>query len=78
MNFRFFDDLVGSAPGASQEGKHLAKIYSAKTIEIFLENLHKILKISKNFQIYLVKLKKKFENVLLIFKLFSENLEHFE
>ena len=31
MNFRFFDDLVGSAPEASQEfrfgeGKHYAKI----------------------------------------------------
>ena len=52
MNFRFFDDLVGSAPGASQEfrfreGNHSAKNYSAKTIEKFLENLHKILKISK-------------------------------
>ena len=46
MNFRFFDDLVGSAPGASQkfrfrEGKHSAKNNSAKTIENFLENLHK-------------------------------------
>ena len=54
MNFRIFDDLVGSAPGASQEfrfreGKHSAKNYSAKTIEIFLENLHKILKISQKF-----------------------------
>ena len=57
MNFRFFDDLVDSAPGASQEfrfreGKHSAKTiknYSAKTIEKFLENLHKILKISKIF-----------------------------
>ena len=54
MNFRFFDDLVGSAPGtgASQEfrfreGKHSAKIYSAKTIEKFSENLQKILKIFK-------------------------------
>ena len=51
MNFRFFDDLVGSAPGASQEfrfreGKHSAKNYSAKTIEKISENLHKILKIS--------------------------------
>ena len=39
MNFRFFDDLVGSAPGASQEfwsreSKHSAKHYSAKTFEI--------------------------------------------
>ena len=47
MNFRFFDDLVGPAPGASQkfrfrEGKHSAKNYSAKTIEIFFENLRKI------------------------------------
>ena len=55
MNFRVFDDLVGSAQGASQEfrfreGKHSAKTYSAKTIENFLENLHKILKISKIFQ----------------------------
>ena len=38
MRFRFFDDLVGSAPGASQEfrlreGKHSAKHYSAKTTE---------------------------------------------
>ena len=54
MNFRIFDDLVGSAPGASQEfrfreGKHSAKNYLAKTIEIFLENLHKILKISQKF-----------------------------
>ena len=45
MNFRFFDDLVGSAPGAFQEfrlreGKHSAKHYSAKIIENFLENLH--------------------------------------
>ena len=55
MNFRFFDDLVGLAPGASQEfrfreGKNSAKNYSAKAIENFLENLHKILKISKIFQ----------------------------
>ena len=40
MNFRFFDDLVGSAPGASQkfrfrEGKHSTKNYSAKNIENF-------------------------------------------
>ena len=63
MNFRFFDDLVGSAPGASQEfrfrkGKHSAKHYSAKTIEKNLENLHKILKIAKIFEIFLVKFKK--------------------
>ena len=45
MNFRFFDDLVGSAPGASQEfrfkeGKHSAKIYSANSqrlLKIFLK-----------------------------------------
>ena len=42
MNFRFFDDLVGSAPGASQEflsGKEniQQKNYSAKTIEKFFE-----------------------------------------
>ena len=42
MNFRFFDDLVGSAPGASQKfrfrkGKHSAKNYSVKTIENFLK-----------------------------------------
>ena len=55
MNFRFFDDLVNSAPGASQEfrfreRKHSAKYYSAKTIEKFLENLHKIFqKLSKMF-----------------------------
>ena len=58
MNFRFFDDLVGSVPEASQEfrfreGIHSAKYYSAKTIEKFLENLHKILKISKKFKIVL-------------------------
>ena len=52
MNFRFFDDLVGSTPGASQEfrfreGKHSAKNYAAKTIEKVLENLHKNF---KNFQ----------------------------
>ena len=63
MNFRFFDDLMGSAPGASQEfrfkeGKHSAKNYSAKTTEIVLENVHKILKISKTFQKFLVKFKK--------------------
>ena len=32
--------------------------YSANTIEKFLENLHKDLKISKNFQKFLVKFKK--------------------
>ena len=40
MNFRFFDDLVGSDPGEFQEfrfreEKHSAKNYSAKTIEKF-------------------------------------------
>ena len=40
MNFRFFDDLVGSAPRASQEfrfreRRHSAKNYSAMTIAIF-------------------------------------------
>ena len=40
MNFRFFNDLGGSAPEAShkfpfREVKHSAKIYSAKTIENF-------------------------------------------
>ena len=56
MDFRFFDDLVSSAPEASQEfwsikGKHSAKYYySAKTIEKFLKNLYKILKISKIIQ----------------------------
>ena len=55
MNFRFFNDLVGSAPKASQEfrfrkGKHSAKNYSAKIIEKIFKNLHKILKISKNFK----------------------------
>ena len=56
MNFRFVDDLVGSAPGVSasqefrcREGKHSEKNYSAKTIENVLENLHKILKFSKIF-----------------------------
>ena len=57
MNYRFFDNIVGSAPVASQkfqfkEGKHSAKNYSEKTIEKFLESLHKILeivqKLSKN------------------------------
>ena len=38
MNFRFFDDLIGSAPGASQEfrfreGTHSTKNYSAKPIK---------------------------------------------
>ena len=42
-----FNDLVGSALGASQEFrfrkvKHSAKNYSAKTVEKVLENLHKI------------------------------------
>ena len=51
---------MGSASGTSQEfrfreGKHLAKNYSAKTIE---SNLHKILKISKICQNILVKFKK--------------------
>ena len=51
MNFRFLDNLVCSAPGAShefrfKEGKNLAKNCSAKTFKIFLENLHIILKIS--------------------------------
>ena len=68
MNFRFFDDLVGSAPGASQEfrfrdGKHSAKNYSEDYWK-FLENLHKILKISK---IFLVKFKKKLSKNLKIF-----------
>ena len=49
MNFRFFDDLVGSALDVPQEfrfrkGKHTAKNYSAKTIEKVLKNSHKILK----------------------------------
>ena len=57
MNFRFFDDLVGSAPGASQEfrfreGKHSAKNYSAKTIENFWKIYIKF------FQKFLVKFKK--------------------
>ena len=47
MNFRLYDELVGSAPGASQEfrfreGKHSANNYSEKTIENFLKNLYKI------------------------------------
>ena len=42
MNFRFFDDLVGSGPGASQEFQegilvHSAKNYLAKTIQNFWE-----------------------------------------
>ena len=52
MNFRFFDDLVGSAPEASQEfrfreGKHLAKTYSAKT---FKKYFGKFTLNFKNFQ----------------------------
>ena len=35
MNLRFFDDLVGSAPGASQENRFREGKYSAKTIEKF-------------------------------------------
>ena len=40
MNFRFFDDLVGSAPGASQEfrfreGKYFSKKLLSKAIEKF-------------------------------------------
>ena len=58
MNFRFFDDLVGSAPGASQyfrfrEGKHSANNYSAKTIENnfgkFTYNFKNFENISKSF-----------------------------
>ena len=60
MNFKIFDDLVGSALGASQEfrfreGKHSAKHYSAMNIENCFKNLHKI---SKIFQKFLVKFKK--------------------
>ena len=41
MNFRIFDDLLGSAPRASQEfrfgeGKQSAKNYSPKNIENIL------------------------------------------
>ena len=58
MNFRFFDDLVGSAPGTSQEfrfreGKHSAKNYSAKPIKRFFRKFikfKKFLKISKIFR----------------------------
>ena len=40
MNFRFFDDLVGVAPGAPQEfrfrvGKHLAKNTQQRLLKIF-------------------------------------------
>ena len=75
---------MGSAPGASQEFRFREGKLSAKTIEIFLENLHKILKISKIFQKSLVKfkqIKKKFEKLekfLLICKFFSDNVKHFE
>ena len=66
MNFRFFEDLVGSAPEAAQEFrfreiKHSAKNYSItqqRLLKIVLENLHKILKISKKFQNISVKFKK--------------------
>ena len=42
MNFKFFDDLVGSAPGASQEflfreGKHSAKITQQRLLKNFLK-----------------------------------------
>ena len=46
MNFRFFDDLVNSAPVATQDlglgNENIKqKNYSAKkNMEIFLENLH--------------------------------------
>ena len=57
MNLRFFDDLVGSAPGASQEfrfreGKHSAKNYTAKTIENVLENQIKFFKFPKQFKTF--------------------------
>ena len=55
MHFRFFDDLVGSAPGASLEfrfwGEHLAKNYSTNISKKFQQ----FLKFLKNF---LVKFKK--------------------
>ena len=44
--------------------------YSAKTIEIVLENLHKDLKISKKFQKFSIKFKKNKEKIL-------ENLKFF-
>ena len=55
MNFRVFDDLVGSAPGASQEsrfrkGKNLVKYYSAKSIEKFWKVNIKFLKFLKHFK----------------------------
>ena len=89
MNFRFFDDLVGSASGASQEyrfreRKHSLKNYWTKTIESFLDNLHTILKISKIFQKIFSKIYEKLKTnlrnlkiVLLIFKFFSDNVERF-
>ena len=47
MNFRFFEDLVGSAPGASQEWKHSVqrmKTFSKKLVSKdywkILEDLH--------------------------------------
>ena len=45
MNFRFFDDLVNSAPGATQElglgNENIKqKITQQKLLKIVLENLH--------------------------------------
>ena len=55
MNFRFFEDLVGSAPGASQEfcfrkGKHSAKITKQRLLKKFSKIYIKFEKFSKNFQ----------------------------
>ena len=55
MNFRFFDDLMGSARTASlefrfRERKHSAKNYSAKLLKKFSKVYIKFLKFVKNFK----------------------------
>ena len=55
MHFRFFDDLMGSAPEASLEfrfekGREHSEKLLIKLFKKCLENLHKIcIKILKNF-----------------------------
>ena len=54
MHFRFLDDFVGLAPGASPEfrleAKTFSKYYSTMTFEKFLDNLYKIrTKIKEHF-----------------------------
>ena len=57
MNFSTFDDLMGSAPGASQnfgsrKENIQQKITQQRKLKTILQNLHKILKISKIFQFF--------------------------